>query len=152
LTEKQKLRNSYGMMEKQFSSYFAKARHNPGVTGQNLLQLLERRLDNVVFRMNFAQSRKQARQFVLHGHFTVNERKVDIPSFSVRSGDVVQWKNTESSGKVAEVFASGQVQRPTPGWLSIDSDRRTGRVISLPEPQDSELQIDTRLIVEFYNS
>lgn len=152
LVEKQKLRNSYGMMEKQFSSYFAKARHNTGVTGQNLLQLLERRLDNVVFRMNFSQSRKQARQLVLHGHFTVNGRKVDIPSFSVRSGDVVKWKENERSGNVAEVLGSGQVQQPIPGWLSVDADRRTGRVISLPELQDSDLNIDTRKIVEFYNS
>ena len=102
--------------------------------------------------MNFAQSRKQARQLVLHGHFTVNGRKVDIPSFSVRSGDIVKWKESERSANVAEILGSGQIQQPTPGWLSVDADRRTGRVISLPELQDSDLNIDTRLIVEFYNS
>lgn len=152
LTEKQKLRNSYGLLEKQFSRYFTKARQSPGVTGHNLLQLLERRFDNVIFRLNFSQSRKQARQLVLHGHFTINGRKVNIPSFSVRVGDVIKWKESEQSNGLAEVLTSVPTQQQTPVWLSVDSDRRIGRVITLPDLQDSESQIDTRLIVEFYNS
>ena len=151
LREKQKARQSYGMLERQFSNYFKTARRMPGVTGTNLLQLLERRLDNVVYRLGFASARQQARQWVLHGHYTVNGRKVSIPSFRVKQGDLIAWKE---SSKEKGVFAdvSRQVgQRPLPAWLELDRAAMAALVARLPEASDVDTPVDTRLVTEYYS-
>lgn len=151
LREKQKVRRTYGLMEGQLARYMQKAQKQPGVTGQYLLQLLERRLDNVVFRLNFADSRKQGRQLVNHGHFDVNGRRLDIPSAILRPGDVITWRNRSREKEFVKVLAGGAPKRRVPPWLSLDPAALTGRVVSLPEVADVDLRIDTRLIVEFYS-
>ncbi|MCE2469286.1 MAG: 30S ribosomal protein S4 [Dehalococcoidia bacterium] len=151
LREKQKARQSYGMLERQFSNYFRTARRMPGVTGTNLLQLLERRLDNVVYRVGFASARQQARQWVLHGHYTVNGRKVSIPSFRVKQGDVIGWKEA-SKEKGVFTEASRQVgQRPLPGWVELDRGAMAATVARLPEASDVDTPVDTRLVTEYYS-
>ena len=151
LREKQKARQSYGVLERQFRGYFETALKMPGVTGTNLMQLLERRLDNVVYRLGFAAARQQARQWVLHGHFTVNGRKVSIPSYRVRPGEVVAWKGS-SRDKGLFVDASRQVgQRPVPEWLELNRNDMTGIVVRVPEGSDIDTLVDTRLIVEHYS-
>lgn len=152
LREKQKARFSYGVLERQFRNYFETAREHPGVTGDILLQFLERRLDNVVYRLAFAGSRKQGRQLVTHGHFTVNDRKMDIPSYLVETGDVVKWKG--SNGKLPEfakmIMESGG-RLPTPGWLKVELDKGEAEVIGEPTSDALDSSIDVRLIVEFYS-
>ncbi|MBI2873215.1 MAG: 30S ribosomal protein S4 [Chloroflexi bacterium] len=151
LREKQKASYTYGVLERQFRGYFDEARRKPGVTGQFLLQLLERRLDNVVYRLGFAHSRDQARQWVLHGHFLVNEHKVDIPSYLVREGDAVSWKeSTKLKEFFKEIAAEAGRQTQTP-WLSVDANTMTGKVVRLPGADDLQTIIDTRLIVEHYS-
>jgi small subunit ribosomal protein S4 len=151
LREKQKARQSYGMLERQFRNYFKLARHKPGATGTNLLELLERRLDNVIYRLGFAGARQQARQWVLHGHFTVNGRKVNIPSYRVKPGELVAWKE-QSGGSPFAQDASRQVgQRPIPEWLEMNKSTMTATVVRLPEEADLESNVDTRLIVEHYS-
>jgi small subunit ribosomal protein S4 len=151
LREKQKARYIYGIMERQFKRYMDEAFSRPGVTGQYLLQLLERRLDNVVYRLGFAESRKHARQLVRHGHFLVNGRKVDIPSYLVRVGDIIAWKESSRRKPFFAAQAKDIPRRPVPQWLALDTENMTGRVLRLPEPQDVDTTIDTRLIVEFYS-
>ena len=151
LREKQKMRHIYGVLERQFLRYFKEAQRNPGVTGQLLAQLLERRLDNVVYRLNFAQSRQQARQLVTHGHFTINGRKIDIPSFIVKAGDVLAWRASSKQRDFSQALTDGIPIRPVPSWLSLDMDTITGRVDSLPEGEHLESQVDTRMIVEHYS-
>jgi small subunit ribosomal protein S4 len=151
LREKQKVRRTYGLMEGQLAQYMERAQKQPGITGQYLLQLLERRLDNVVYRLNFADSRKQGRQLVNHGHFDVNGRRLDIPSAILRPGDVITWRNRTREKEFVKVLAGGAPKRRVPPWLSLDPAALTGRVVSLPEVADAELRIDTRLIVEFYS-
>lgn len=154
LREKQKARFTYGVLEKQFRKYFEMARDNPGVTGDNLLQLLETRLDNVVFRLSFAESRQHARQLVNHNHFTVNGRRMDIPSYIVKPGDVVAWKRGGNNGSVPEFIqelTDGPPKRTVPIWLRLDSGRRTGEMMALPDPSEIDTNIDVRLIVEFYS-
>ena len=141
----------FGIMEAQFRKYMKEAFHRPGVTGQYLLQLLERRLDNVVYRLGFAESRKQARQIVLHGHFRVNGRKMDIPSYTVRSSDVVSWKETEKQKDYFKVLTEGIPRRPVPQWLRLDTGEMTGTVLNLPGEEDVLETIDARLIVEYYS-
>lgn len=151
LREKQKARYIYGVLERQFRKYFDVALTRPGVTGQYLMQLLERRLDNVVFRLSITDSRGQARELVRHGHFTMNGHRMNIPSYQVNPGDVIAWK--EASTK-KEVFKESQerIGRNTPPpWLTLDSAKMVGQVIRLPESQDIEGTLDTRLIVEFYS-
>lgn len=151
LREKQKMRHSYGVLERQFLRYFKEAQSKPGVTGVLLAQLLERRIDNVVYRLNFAESRQQARQLVNHGHFTVNGRKVDIPSFIVKPGDVLAWKESSKQRDFSQSLTEGIPVRPVPEWLTLDTATLTGRVIALPEGEQLETRVDTRLIVEFYS-
>ena len=127
------------------------AKRQPGITGQYLLQLLERRLDNVVYRSNFADSRNQSRQFVRHGHITVNGKKVDIPSFIVRTGDVIGWKPVSGQSDFAQNVKASGIKRVVPRWLDVNHDQLTGRVVSLPETGDIDVTVDTRLIVEFYS-
>jgi small subunit ribosomal protein S4 len=151
LREKQKVKRSYGMLEKQFKALFSKAERQKGVTGSNLLILLERRLDNVVYRLGFATSRSQARQMVCHGHFQVNGTKVDIPSFLVKNGDVITLK--EKSRKNAYILASLEtvVRRGMPNWLELDKAAFQGKVVQLPVREELPMQISEQLIVEFYS-
>ena len=136
LREKQKARQMYGVMEGQFRKYMTTAFNTPGVSGLNLLRTLERRLDNVVFLLNFADSRKQARQFVNHGHFTVNGVKTDIPSYQVRIGDVIGWKESTKSSDFYKDRTEGIPKRLIPGWLAFNQDDMSGQVTSLPADED----------------
>ena len=151
LREKQKARYSYGVLESQFRRYFEQAQKSPGTTGETLIQLLERRLDNVVFRLDFAESRAQARQMVLHGHITVGGRKVSIPSYQVKEEDVVGWKESSQSRDFAKALVAASPRKTIPGWLNLESDTLTGRVLHLPQPDEVDRTIDTRMIVEFYS-
>ena len=153
LREKQKARFTYGVLERQFKKYFFDARESQGVTGDVLLQLLERRLDNVVYRLSFVDSRPQARQIVNHGHFNVNGRKVSIPSFRVRPGDVITWRRVtdDATPGFVEALTDGIPKRPVPSWLKLEPGTLTGEVLSLPEPSEIDTGIDVRLIVEFYS-
>ena len=151
LREKQKVRYAYGLMEGQLVRYMGKAQQQRGNTGQYLLQLLERRLDNVVFRLSFADSRKAGRQLVNHGHFRVNGRRLDIPSAILRPGDVVTWKPGSQEREFVKELATAGPKRTVPPWLSLDAGTLTGRVVSLPEVADIDLRLDTRLIVEYYS-
>ncbi|HNX03099.1 MAG TPA: 30S ribosomal protein S4 [Candidatus Cloacimonas sp.] len=151
LREKQKLRNTYNLLERQFSNYFKKAAKAPGVTGDNLLLLLERRLDNVVYRMGFAVTRMQARQFVNHGHFLVNGRKVDIPSYLLKGGDIIEVR-PKSKGMKPLLEAMDKTEASSPySWLSIDKENFRGQFLSLPAISEIPVTCDLRLIVEFYS-
>ena len=151
LREKQKARYIYGIMEGQFRKYMEQAFKKPGVTGQYLLELLERRLDNAVFRLGFAESRRQARQLVLHGHFTVNGRKTNIPSYTMRPGEVIAWKESHKQRDFFKALTADIPKRPVPQWLNLDTTTMTGRVSGPPTQEDLESSIDTRLIVEYYS-
>jgi len=152
LKEKQKARFSYGVLERQFRNYFEKARERPGKTGDNLLQILESRLDNVVYRLAFVDSRRQGRQMVTHGHFTVNGRRVNIPSYLVKQDDVIAWKAANGSvPEFVKALTDGLPKRPVPFWLRLDTDTLTGQVATLPDPSEMQSGIDVRLIVEFYS-
>jgi len=151
LREKQKARQMYGVMESQFRKYMTAAFNSPGISGSNLLRTLERRLDNVVFRLSFADSRKQARQFVGHGHFLVNGVKTDIPSYQVRVGDVIGWKENVKTTDFYKDRIEGVPKRPVPGWLTLNQDDMAGQVTSLPADEDLQETINSRLIVEFYS-
>jgi small subunit ribosomal protein S4 len=152
LAEKQKARIIYGLMERQFRRYFEMALKFPGATGDYLLQLLERRLDNAVYRLSFADSRRQARQLVLHGHITVNGKRVTIPSYLVKAGDVIGWKYSDGSvPEFVQTLAEGMPKRPVPTWLRLDAANLKGEVLALPEPGEIDTGIDSRLIVEFYS-
>ena len=151
LREKQKARQIYGVLEKQFRNYFGEAQRRPGMTGLYLLQLLEERLDNVTYRLNFADSRSQARQLVRHGHIMVNDRKVDIPSYRVKVDDVVVWKESSKETGIYAQMAQDIPRRPLPAWLSLDTEKMAGRLLSLPEPSEIDTGIDQRLVVEHYS-
>ncbi len=151
LLEKQKAKYIYGVLESQFRKYMDEAFNSPGVTGMNLLRSLERRLDNVVFLLGFADSRKQARQMVLHGHFTINGRKTDVPSYSVKVGDLISWKESKKSTDFFAERTQGIPKRPVPAWLTLDLGEMTGRVDSIPADDDLQTTVDSRLIVEFYS-
>lgn len=150
LREKQKVRRIYGVYERQFRRYFRQAVKTTGLTGATLLQLLEQRLDNTVFRMGFADSRSQARQLVSHGHFTVNGRKVDVPSYSVQPGDVVQVSDRSRGLTYFKDLSQGN-QRTPPKWVSVDPAAFAGRVMDLPAREDIDVSINEQLIVEFYS-
>jgi small subunit ribosomal protein S4 len=151
LREKQKVRRMYGVLEKQFRDYFREADRLKGVTGENLLRLLELRLDNVVYRMGFGESRAEARQLVRHGHFTVNGKKVNIPSYQIKLNDLIAVKpgskNTEKFKQLAENSAS----RTAPQWLSVNPEMMEARVIALPVREDIDIPIEEHLIVELYS-
>ena len=151
LREKQRVRRIYGVQEGQFARYFNMADRQKGVTGTNLLVLLESRLDNVVYRMGFAESRSQARQLVRHGHFLVNGRKVDIPSFLVKTGDVVEVE--EKSREIVPISQSIETlaRRGVPEWLEVDPEAFRGKVKSIPERHHITMPIQEQLIVEFYS-
>ena len=151
--EKQKVRRIYGVLEKQFRRYYGIAARTRGQTGGTLLQLMERRLDNVVYRLGFADSRKQARQLVRHGHFNVNGRKTNVPSFVVSAGDeVVVRENRRGRTYFKDLDASGILRKKAvPEWLSLDPAALGGRVLRLPERAELDLSINEQLIVEFYS-
>jgi small subunit ribosomal protein S4 len=150
LREKQKAKRYYGVMESQFRKYFEMAERMKGATGENLLQILERRLDNVVFRAGLASSRKEARQLVKHGHFTVNGKKVDIPSYLVKVGDVIE---VTENGKGSEKFKAliEDNQRVAPDWLEADLDNLKVRVVALPKKEHIDIPLEEHLIVELYS-
>jgi small subunit ribosomal protein S4 len=151
LKEKQKARFTYGVLEAQFRRYFSEASRTPGITGELLLQLLELRLDNVVYRMGFGESRKQARQLIRHGHITVNGRKLDIPSYSVKPGDVVAWKGSSTEKAPYTVAKERTGAMPAPTWLIVDGNTMTGRVLNLPNRTDIDIRLNEQAIVEFYS-
>ena len=151
LMEKQKAKHIYGVLESQFRRYMTGAFNAPGVTGLNLLRTLERRLDNVIFRLSLADSRKQARQIVMHGHFQVNGTKTDIPSYMVKVGDVVSWKESVKTTDFYKERTAGVPKRPVPAWLDLNRSDMSGRVMSLPADEDLQEIVNSRLIVEFYS-
>ena len=151
LREKQKMRNIYCLLEKQFSNYFVKASKMGGVTGDNLLIFLERRLDNTVYRLGFATTRMQARQFVNHGHFMVNGRKVDIPSFLCKAGDIIEVRPGSRSMKML-TDAMDNTETTSPySWLTVDKENMRGQFETIPAAADIPNTVDLRLIVEFYS-
>jgi small subunit ribosomal protein S4 len=152
LREKQKVRRFYGVMESQFHKHFVEAERRGGVTGDNLLQILESRLDNVVYRMGFADSRRQARQLVRHGHFLVNGRKTNIPSFLVKPGDVVTVRPQSQSRTYFTDFGEVLSSRRAPDWLSIDAGRLSGKILNLPTRDQIEVPaFNEALVVEHYS-
>jgi small subunit ribosomal protein S4 len=151
LREKQKVKRTYGVLENQFRRYFEAADRQRGITGETLLQLLERRLDNAIYRLGFATSRPQARQLVKHGHFLVNGKKVDIPSYQLRQGDVVTLRQS-SEKNPAILHALEEVKgRGVPEWLALDAAAPSGRVVSLPTREQINLPVQEQLIVELYS-
>ncbi|NLL53368.1 MAG: 30S ribosomal protein S4 [Peptococcaceae bacterium] len=151
LREKQKARRIYGVLEKQFRGYFDKAARQKGMTGENLLRILERRLDNVVYRLGFAASRPEARQFVTHGHITVNGKRVDIASYQVKVGEVISIKEKSRELNRVKEMIERLRDRSVPAWLSLDVENVTGTVIQLPSREDVQIPIEEHLIVEKYS-
>ncbi len=151
LREKQKLRRIYNVREEQFVRYFEMATKMSGNTGENFLQLLERRLDNVVYRLGFALSRNHARQLIFHGHIMVNGRTVDIPSYLVDVGDVISVKEEMSDNPDVRMALEVRGEWTVPSWLSRDSENLTGRVVSLPTRDQIDVPVDENLVVEFYS-
>ena len=151
LREKQKVRRIYGILETQFRNYFEKAAEMKGVTGENLLQLLERRLDNVLYRMGLGSSRSQARQVVLHGHIAVNGRKVNVPSFLVKPGDMVEVREGSKGHKGVQKSLQESAHRSSPPWLEVDPAALRGKVTALPRKDDIAMPISEQLIVELYS-
>ena len=152
LREKQKVRRFYGIMESQFHKHFVEAERQGGVTGDNLLQILESRLDNVVFRMGFADSRRQARQLVRHGHFTVNGRKTNIPSFLVKPGDVVAVRKQSRARVYFADYGEVLNTRRAPDWMTVDSNGLSGRILNLPARDQIEVPtFNEALVVEHYS-
>jgi small subunit ribosomal protein S4 len=150
LREKQKVRRTYGMLERQFSRFFQKAAHQPGKTGDNLFQMLEMRLDNIVYRFGFADSRAQARQLVTHGHFQVNGRKTDIPSYLCKAGEEIVVRERSRNLQYFKDRALVLNQRGVPAWLRLDVTTLSGHVLAVPTRQDLELPFDEALVVEYY--
>ena len=151
LREKQKLKRMYGVLENQFRRYFEMADRARGVTGETLLQLLERRLDNIVYRLGFSTSRAEARQLVRHGHFRVNGKKVDIPSFLVKPGDVITVRDrSRQIARVVEALELAQ-RRGVPDWLEVDPQGFSGKVKALPQRADLTMPINEKLVVELYS-
>ena len=151
LRAKQKARRYYGVIEGQFGEYFDMAERKAGITGENLLQILESRIDNVVYRIGFAASRKEARQLVRHGHFTVNGKRVNIPSYLLKADDVVSVANNLRTTDKFKAVAEANSAHPIPKWLDVDKENLTAKVINLPAREDIDLEVDEQLIVELYS-
>ena len=149
LREKQKVKRYYGLMEKQFMSYYRKAARGTGNTGEILLQLLECRLDNVVYKLNFAPSRKAARQLITHGHIYLNGRRVDVPDITVRIGDKITLKNSEKSRKIVKTQLESNPNFTVQGWLQLDTAKPAATIVSLPTRDDVQLAVEEQLVVEF---
>jgi small subunit ribosomal protein S4 len=150
LREKQKLRAMYGVLERQFRRYYEAATRQPGITGENLLRILESRIDNVVWRAGFAATRPQARQLVNHGHFRVNGSKVDIPSYQLKAGDVVSTKDRSRDLLIIQ-HSLDTISHPVPEWLSVNGDERSVTVLSLPDRSQIDTSIREQMIVELYS-
>jgi len=151
LREKQKARRFYGILESQFKKYFEMASSKKGITGENLLQILESRLDNVVYRLGLATSRPEARQLVRHGHFTVNGKKVNIPSYLLQVGDVIAVKEKSKNSPKIKSVLEAVGGRIVPKWLEFDAENLVGKVVTLPAREDIDLPVKEHLIVEFYS-
>jgi len=151
LREKQKAKETYGLLEKQFKKYFYEAERKPGVTGSNLLQLLELRLDNIVYRLGLASNRRQARQFVSHGHITVNDKRVNIPSYMVRINAVIGIKESSRKIPAIEENIAKIEHRGLPSWVELDVNNLKGRVVHYPSREEIELPVKEQLIIELYS-
>lgn len=151
LREKQKARFTYGVVERQFRRHFDEAARRPGATGEILLQILEMRLDNVVYRLGFADSRSQARQVVCHGHIVLNGKKVDIPSCPTHIGDEIALREGDKDRSYYKVIAQQVGTKTVPGWLKLDAEKLSGKVISVPNRNDVDLRINEKVIVEYYS-
>ena len=151
LREKQKAKFIYGVLEKQFRGYYERAKSMPGVTGENLMQILESRIDNVIFRLGFARTRKEARQIVTHGHITVNGHRVDVPSLRVRPGDVVAVHEKSKDLLVIKSALVSNERFEVPAWLEVDIEKLQGNVLALPTRDQIDLEIREQLIVELYS-
>ncbi|MBQ6992383.1 MAG: 30S ribosomal protein S4 [Clostridia bacterium] len=151
LREKQKTKSFYGVGEKQFRKYFAMAENKKGITGEVLLQILESRLDNVIYRLGFGSSRAQARQLVNHGHFEVNGKKVNIPSYLVKAGDVIAVREIKKDSKIIKENAEVNSSKPIPEWLEKDNEKLNAKVIRLASREDVDLPVEEHLIVELYS-
>jgi len=149
LREKQKVKRYYGLLEKQFMSYFRQAVRRKGNTGQTLLELLERRLDNVVYKLNFAPSRKAARQLIAHGHVYLNGRRVDVPDLTVKIGDTITLKNADRSRKLVKAQLEANPNYQVQGWLQLDPAKPAATVVALPTRDEVQLVIEEQLVVEF---
>ncbi len=151
LREKQKTKSYYGVGEKQFRGYFEMASNKKGITGENLLQILESRLDNVVYRLGFGASRAQARQLVNHGQFAVNGQKVDIPSYLVKAGDVITVRENKKDNGAIKANIEVNSARPVPAWLELNNENLSGKVIRLASREDVDIPVEEHLIVELYS-
>ena len=151
LREKQTTKRYYGVLEKQFKNYYEEAARKEGMTGENLLVLLERRLDNVVYRMGLAESHKEARQLVLHCHFTLNGKKVNIPSILVKPGDVIAVKEASRSSEKIKALAEALESKTAPKWLEVDKANLSAKVVSMPAREDIDFDFNEQLIVELYS-
>lgn len=149
LREKQKAKRSYGLLESQFRKYYEMATRMNGVTGENLMQLLETRLDNCIYRLGFGVSRPQSRQLITHGHFLINGKKVDIPSYLVKPGDVITVK--DSSKKMEHFKLLKEAHKTTPSWLELNADKLEGKIVAVPKREDMDVTIAEHLIVELYS-
>ena len=151
LREKQKTKSYYGVGEKQFRGYFEMASNKKGITGENLLQILESRLDNVVYRLGFGASRAQARQLVNHGQFAVNGQRVDIPSYLVKAGDVISVRESKKENGAIKANVEVNSARPVPAWLELNNETLSGKVIRLASREDVDIPVEEHLIVELYS-
>lgn len=151
LREKQKMKRIYGLMERQFRNYFVIAAKSPMVTGEKLVHLLEGRLDNVVYRMGFASSRAQARQFVSHSHVKVNGEKVNLPSYQVKPGDEISIREKSRGIHLIVVNLDAQLQRGLPSWVEVDQEKMTGKLLHLPSSEEAALPVQEKLVIELYS-
>ena len=151
LREKQKTKSYYGVGEKQFRGYFEMASNKKGITGENLLQILESRLDNVVYRLGFGASRAQARQLVNHGQFAVNGQRVDIPSYLVKAGDVISVRESKKENGAIKANVEVNSARPVPAWLELNNETLSGKVVRLASREDVDIPVEEHLIVELYS-
>lgn len=151
LREKQKAKYSYGLFEKQFKRFFANAEKQVGITGDNLVVLLERRLDNVVYKLGFADSHAQARQIILHGHILVNDHKLNVPSYLVKEGDTIKWREGSKKTEYYKILVEGIKAKTVPAWLSLDRENLIGQVIALPSSDVIEAKFETTSVVEWYS-
>ena len=151
LREKQKCKRIYGVLEGQFRTYYDKADRMKGITGENMLSLLERRLDNVIYRMGIGSSRAQARQLVTHAHFTVNGKKANIPSMELKVGDVIQLKEKSKDSALIKAIVDNMGSKTAPAWLTVDTDNLTATVDRLPSKEDIDIPVEEQMIVELYS-
>jgi len=151
LREKQKAKYEYGLFERQFKRFFSAAEKKVGVTGENLVVLLERRLDNVIYKLGFADSRTQARQIILHGHILVNDHKVNIPSYLVNEGDTIKWREGSKKTEYYKILVEGIKAKTVPSWLSLDRENLVGQVNTLPSTGISEVKFEPTSVVEWYS-